>query len=342
MTPSLLLAFALTAPTAVAEEPPPPAEAYRALRLLTGLFADRFQSEGMNALVRSLERSACANIIRLAEGSDRLGAEDLWAVGECHAVLGDPARAADFFRRSLARAPNAEAHLGLARLLVRSDVAEADRHFAEAVRLKPEHAERAGYHQAAAQAFASRQDWTEAVRRQEKYLNALKEQGPDDRLHQAERDLEGVRLDRFRRWAAMTGQPAPAVKVRQWLQGEAVEPAALPGKVVVLDFCADGLPPSRRRMELLRDLHARFADKDVLIVGVLPEKERTAVADFAKKHDLRYRLGVAGAEAFEEYGVGALPQTVVLDRQGKVRLILPATDAAGEQVLERIIRTLLD
>jgi thiol-disulfide isomerase/thioredoxin len=361
---ALLLILLFAAPTR-ADDMASIGDAYRAVRDSSQLVLAFSRNESVNAATVKVARDSYAGILKTAEKTKDLSADDMWAVGECHAALGDNVKAAAAYRRSLEKKDSADARLGLARLLLATDVKEADQHFEKAAALDPEHRELGPYHLLASQALESRRDWTAAATRMERYLAYLKklsERYPKDCTLLTQSDYSGLQLDRLRRYAAMMAKMAPDLKPRTAIQGDAVEPATLKGKVVLLDFCAIWSPPSRRRMELLQGLSAKYADKGLEIVGctqiarqaysadddkthydadLTPEKERAGIAAFTAKHGIKYRLTTIGPAALAEYGVLSLPHTVLLDREGKVRLIFLGTEAAREKELEAAVEELL-
>jgi peroxiredoxin len=55
---------------------------------------------------------------------------------------------------------------------------------------------------------------------------------------------------------------------------------------------------------------------------VPPETEREMLQKFAKRHELKHSLGtLADAELLDYYGVTTVPQIVVIDQEGIIRLI---------------------
>jgi tetratricopeptide (TPR) repeat protein len=340
-------------------------DTYRGLRTLDEV-APLFWKSWVHQTVSLVARGCYTELIKQAEAKGNLDATELWAVGECHAVLGAANKAAASYRLSLRQQDNADARLGLARVLLATDPAEADRQFEKAVALQPDHVELGTYHLLAAQAWQSRRDWAEAARRLERYLDHLRPQRDRDSTNRylAERcDQAGLQLDRLRRFVALVGQAPPELKARAAIQGEKVELASLRGRVVVVDFWGAWSLPSRRRMDLLQRLAARHGDKDLAVVGctqlvrqayraeddrmrhdpaLTPARERAGLAGFAARHNVKYPLFVVGPATLEEFGVLSLPHTVVLDRQGNIRLIFLGMEAAKEKDLETGVEELVN
>ena len=62
------------------------------------------------------------------------------------------------------------------------------------------------------------------------------------------------------------GDPAPALKVGKWLQGDAVTKFE-PGKVYVVHFWATWCPPCIGKMPHLADLQARYKGQGVTVIS---------------------------------------------------------------------------
>ena len=90
-----------------------------------------------------------------------------------------------------------------------------------------------------------------------------------------------------------------------------------------------------------------FRDGRVVLADekLTAEQERAMLKDFAAHHGLDYRLlllpGEAGRKTFAEYGAARLPLTVVLDREGKVRLVKMGAGKGNAEAIERVLRELL-
>jgi thiol-disulfide isomerase/thioredoxin len=360
----LILLVWFGATPALADETVSLAQTYRGLRTAAET-APLFWQPWVHEPVAQVAQAGYADLIKRAEKMPNLSASDLWAIGECHAALGASERALASFRLSLKKQDNADAHLGLARVLLATDVREADRHVEKAAALQPDHAELASYQLLASKTLESQRDWAEAARRLVRYLEAVKplrERDPANRALADEVAQRGLELDRLRRFVALVGEAAPGLKPRAVIQGEKLEPAGLQGRVVVLDFWAAWSPPSRRRMDVLQRLAARHGDKDLVVVGctqlvrqayraeddqtrhdpaLTPAQEQAGLAAFAARHKINYPLLVAGPATYAEYGVLSLPHTVVLDREGKVRHIFLAFAEEKAKDLEAALEDLV-
>jgi thiol-disulfide isomerase/thioredoxin len=175
-----------------------------------------------------------------------------------------------------------------------------------------------------------------------------------------ERGLEGA-LDRRR----MIGRDAPTLgDISAWVNGAPISEQQLRGKVVLLDFWAVWCVPCVEALPELRAWHEEFAARGLVTIGVTgyynylhdgsagrprrsedhasPEQERDMLAKFARQHQIPYPLAVEeGYAVSSRFKVEALPQVVLIDRQGKVRSILVGNRPDAMRELRSMILTLL-
>lgn len=120
---------------------------------------------------------------------------------------------------------------------------------------------------------------------------------------------------------------------------------AYKGKVVLLDFYATWCEPCRVETPHLVALHQRYQSRGLQIIGlnVGGADDHEQVPAFAKEFGIQFPLAIPEDEFVDEYlGVNQnIPQTFVLDRQGKVvkRIVGYSEQSAAE--LDRVIETTL-
>lgn len=96
------------------------------------------------------------------------------------------------------------------------------------------------------------------------------------------------------------------------------------GRVVLLNFWAPWCPPCRKEVPAFIDLQEKYGDKGFTIVGVTVDTRENA-QNFADTMGINYPVLIAeeeGVEIAKRYGnrVGALPYSVLLDREGRIVL----------------------
>lgn len=156
--------------------------------------------------------------------------------------------------------------------------------------------------------------------------------------------------------AALSAGPGPAPSVSQNLIGSARPAFSLPdldgqphhikewdGKVVLVNFWAAWCPPCRREMPGFIELQEQYADQGLQIVGVAID-EHEAVQNFVDTLGVNYPVLIGQVDAgriAESYGdhMGALPYSILLDREGKIRFIRPGE--LPKELLEAQFKPLL-
>ena len=94
------------------------------------------------------------------------------------------------------------------------------------------------------------------------------------------------------------------------------------GKIVVLNFWATWCAPCREEMPAFKRLQDRWGSRGVQFVGITNE-EPQRVERFGRDLGINYPLWVGGEEVGElarrlGNGLGVLPFTVLIDRQGNI------------------------
>jgi thiol-disulfide isomerase/thioredoxin len=115
------------------------------------------------------------------------------------------------------------------------------------------------------------------------------------------------------------------------------------GKVLIVNFWATWCEPCREEVPALSRTRRAYQANGVEVVGIAVDSA-SKVAAFAKELDVPYPLLLGGLEVIDlsrRLGnrVGALPYTLVLDRNG--RLVLSHLGAVTEQQLRQVLAPLL-
>jgi thiol-disulfide isomerase/thioredoxin len=117
--------------------------------------------------------------------------------------------------------------------------------------------------------------------------------------------------------SSLVGQPAPDFKLEFADQGQ-FQLSEQRGHVVVLDFWASWCGPCMQAMPEVDALARDYGDR-ISLIAVNLQEDRTTIAAALERLGIQPRvvLDIDGAAA-EKFGVTAIPQTVVIDAEGKV------------------------
>ncbi len=116
----------------------------------------------------------------------------------------------------------------------------------------------------------------------------------------------------------LVGEPAPDFQL-ELLEGGQFKLASHRGRVVVLDFWATWCGPCLQTMPIVDEVVSEFAGQGVELVAVNLEEQPNQITSMLERHKLSMNValdrdGVVAAR----YAVTAIPQTVVIDREGRV------------------------
>jgi len=95
--------------------------------------------------------------------------------------------------------------------------------------------------------------------------------------------------------------------------------ASLTGKVVVVNYWASYCYPCRAEAPFLEDVWRRDRGRDVVVLGVDWQDFRGDARRFMRRYDVSFPVVHDGpGDVGFDYGITGLPETYVIDRQGKV------------------------
>lgn len=111
------------------------------------------------------------------------------------------------------------------------------------------------------------------------------------------------------------------------------------GKIVVLNFWASWCSPCKKEAPVLMRVHERLQKSDLgTVLGVTYQDDPVKSRAFKEKFALTYpSVEDPGRVLAQQYGVSQVPETFVIDREGRVRQIAygEVTDEFLEGALER-------
>ncbi len=115
------------------------------------------------------------------------------------------------------------------------------------------------------------------------------------------------------------------------------------GKVLVINFWATWCPPCRREMPAFVELQEAYGARGLQFLGIAID-EREKVQNFADTYGVNYPILIGELDAIKvskRYGnrFGALPYTVIVNREGKI--VLVQRGELPRDLAEETIRPLL-
>ncbi len=131
----------------------------------------------------------------------------------------------------------------------------------------------------------------------------------------------GVARDRLRAMRFAVGDPAIPIRGKD-LSGKPIELAEFRGKVVLLCFWASWYPPALEALPRLASLDAKFANRDLVLLGIPLDEDLSAVRSAVAKHRFGWRQLFDGrgqqTDAALRYNIDFVPRYLLIDRQGKL------------------------
>lgn len=138
-----------------------------------------------------------------------------------------------------------------------------------------------------------------------------------------------------------SNDPAPPFTLAT-LDGDTVSLHDLRGQVVLVNFWASWCPPCRVEMPGFERIYRDRAQDGFTIVGIVTDGHaRERVRAFLTQHDITYPTLLASPAVIRDYGgISSLPESFLLDRDGRIRhrvigfFAEPALRAAVDRMLE--------
>jgi thiol-disulfide isomerase/thioredoxin len=126
------------------------------------------------------------------------------------------------------------------------------------------------------------------------------------------------------------------------VSAQAFSPEAHRGKVVVLDFWASWCTPCKQSFPFWNQMHARFADQGLVVIGVNVDEQRSRAEAFLKSTPASFQIQYdPKGELPLRYAVKAMPTSVVIDRKGQVVWTHAGFRASDAMLIEAKLKDVL-
>jgi thiol-disulfide isomerase/thioredoxin/cell fate (sporulation/competence/biofilm development) regulator YmcA (YheA/YmcA/DUF963 family) len=167
-------------------------------------------------------------------------------------------------------------------------------------------------------------------------LKAIKVEKDSPQAKMVEGKLRGIAGER----ALSAGKTPPTFSEKD-LSGVERSPESFKGKVLMIDFWASWCGPCRGEMPNVKAAYGKYHDKGFEILGVSLDQKLEDAQKYLTDEKIEWPQIVDGkfweAKVAKLYGVQAIPRTILLDREGKIRF----KDLRGE-ALDKAVAKLVD
>lgn len=137
------------------------------------------------------------------------------------------------------------------------------------------------------------------------------------------------------------GQMAPDFTLKN-TQGENLNLAEQRGQIIVINFWASWCGPCRKEMPILQSFHHQYNNLGVSVWGVNIEQENQAGREFLDDLHLSFPIFFDNSNIIAaNYQVEAMPTTVIVGRNGKVRYTFKGYRDGYEQKYAKAIKKLV-
>lgn len=116
------------------------------------------------------------------------------------------------------------------------------------------------------------------------------------------------------------------------------------GKVVLLDFWAEWCGPCKAATPVIVSIYDKFRTKGFEVIGMNLDDENDfdKALDYIRKSKIKYPITVNGFSVAQKYDVKGIPKFILIDKEGKIALIITGYIATLKDDLESSIEYLLN
>ena len=93
----------------------------------------------------------------------------------------------------------------------------------------------------------------------------------------------------------------------------------LKGKILVVDFWASWCAPCKKAFPSLCEIQNEYLDKDVVVVGVNVDKDKSSMKKFLKKNKYNFKIIYdVDKKLVSKLNVKTMPTTFIVDKNAKI------------------------
>ena len=135
--------------------------------------------------------------------------------------------------------------------------------------------------------------------------------------------------------------PAPDFTLKSF-RGENLRLSEFRGEVVMINFWASWCAVCKDEMPILNDLHLRYQDHGLAMLGVNIEEDKKAVQKALRELKVVYPVLFDTDQAVSKlFDIEDMPSTVLVDRDGNLRYLHRNYSPGFEEDYERQVRELM-
>ena len=141
--------------------------------------------------------------------------------------------------------------------------------------------------------------------------------------------------------AGVMNTPAPDFTLKSH-SGQNLKLSEHRGEVVLINFWASWCGPCRQEMPLLSELHNKYKALGFTVLGVNVEQDSSEAKKLLKQMPVSFPvLFDNNSVVSKQYDVVAMPSTVLVDRNGKMRYLHKGYKPGEEEIYLEMVRSLI-
>lgn len=142
-------------------------------------------------------------------------------------------------------------------------------------------------------------------------------------------------------WSAAASEPAPDFTLKK-LDGKNLKLSELTGNVVLINFWASWCGPCVKEMPLLNKIHKKYEPLGFTVLGVNVEQDSDNARAFLASNGVDFPILLDSKnQVTQQYDVIAMPTTVLVDRDGKIRFVHKGYKSGDEAQYRKMVKELV-